>query len=512
MKLFISYAHTDEPYRIELEKHLSNLRDQKLITDWHDRKIVPGQNWAREIDSHLETASVMLLLVSSDFMHSRYCSEREMARALARHDEGDAVVIPVIIRPVDFQDAPFSHLQALPTDAKPVSRWDDHDEAWVDVVRGIRKVIVRMRERRAAPGPSPVPKPPRRKSPPQPTDPKILGWLGDEGQQLRKAFIQVFGENHRAFGSRARRIGGLSDGNEGVQWNAGYNPDTGEAWVGVNLEGMQYRGWPVARLIQRELQTPTLPALVRQLHTGDSVVVRWRRDYWQAASRPPIEEKDIAPTPIPAGQLTEDLWRKALEEAARCLDATKPGGGRATREVTLSVSKERVTGPVSPHLTILVPSPAPYEWELYFSRTKAQLQPFYDWAVQQAAPERKLPDAVCDDFASFMHSVVLPRRTANPDHIRLDGATTGGSFEVTGQFWYNGRRWIVHADTHYEPLLIACAAAEEGIDPFVEEDTARGRSLALIPGLRAKQRSRHKHLYIYSWSGDSPSGQDDGRG
>lgn len=212
----------------------------------------------------------------------------------------------------------------------------------------------------------------------------VLDWLGDEGERLRKAFIAVFGEAHRAFGSRSRRIGGLSDGNEGVQWNAGYNPDTLEAWVGVNLEGMQYRGWPIARLIQRELLTPTLPNVIRQHPKPDSVVVHWKRDYWQAASRPPIEEKNIAPTPIAASQLTEDLWRTALEEAAKCLDGTRTGGGRATREVTLSASKQRVTGPVSPHLTILVPSPAPYDWELWFSRAKAQLQPFYDWAVQRA--------------------------------------------------------------------------------------------------------------------------------
>jgi hypothetical protein len=384
MEIFISYAHRDEPYRVELEKHLSNLRDQNLITDWHDRKIVPGQDWAREIDSHLEAAAVILLLVSSDFMHSRYCSEKEMTRALARHEEGGAVIIPVLIRPVDFDGARFSHLHALPTDKKAVSSWSNHDEAWVDVVRGIRRAIETIRLRGTAPPPSPVVQPQRRNRPSQTTERPVLDWLGDEGVELRKAFIAVFGEAHRPFGSRARRIGGFSDGNEGVQWNAGYNPDTGEAWVGVNLEGMEYRGWPVARLIQRELQTPMLPNLIRQVQSADSVVVRWRRDYWQAASRPSIDERDIVPTPIPASQLTEDLWRMALQEAAGCLDAARSGGGRAIQEVTLSVSKQRVTGPVSPHLTILVPSPVPYEWELYFSRAKEQLQPFYDWAVERA--------------------------------------------------------------------------------------------------------------------------------
>jgi hypothetical protein len=111
---------------------------------------------------------------------------------------------------------------------------------------------------------------------------------------------------------------------------------------------------------------------------------------------------------------------------------------------------------------------------------------------------------VHDDFLSFMRAEVLLRQAANPDHIRLDGATTGGSRDVVGRFRHNGLSWVVHADTHYEPLLLALAAAKAGSDPFVEEDTARGRCLSLAPELRARQRSPHKYLYIYSWS---PAGE-----
>jgi hypothetical protein len=105
-----------------------------------------------------------------------------------------------------------------------------------------------------------------------------------------------------------------------------------------------------------------------------------------------------------------------------------------------------------------------------------------------------------DDFLSFMRAEVLPRQATNPDHIRLDGATTGGSRDAAGRFRHHGVAWVVHEDTHYEPLMIAYAAAQAGVDPFVEENTARGRRLALTPELRARQRSPHKYLYIYSWS------------
>jgi hypothetical protein len=87
---------------------------------------------------------------------------------------------------------------------------------------------------------------------------------------------------------------------------------------------------------------------------------------------------------------------------------------------------------------------------------------------------------VHDDFLSFMRAVVLPLQDVHPDHVRLDGETTGGSRVVAGRFLHNGQVWVVHADTHFEPLAIAYAAAVAGRDPFVEEDTPRGRCLARI--------------------------------
>jgi hypothetical protein len=64
-----------------------------------------------------------------------------MERAIQRHNEGTARVIPIILRPVDWKDTPFSKLQVLPKDAKPVTKWSDRDMAFVDVVSGIRKAV-----------------------------------------------------------------------------------------------------------------------------------------------------------------------------------------------------------------------------------------------------------------------------------------------------------------------------------------------------------------------------------
>ena len=139
VSMFLSYAHEDEKLLRELEAHLSPLKRLGLVSTWYDRQILPGNNWAEEIDEHLEQASIILLLISASFMASDYCYEKEMKLALERHSAGKARVLPILLRPVDFKDAPFATLQALPTDAKPITEWSNQDSAFVDVVAGIRR-------------------------------------------------------------------------------------------------------------------------------------------------------------------------------------------------------------------------------------------------------------------------------------------------------------------------------------------------------------------------------------
>ncbi len=141
IKIFYSYAHEDEALRKELEKQLSILRRQGKIIGWHNRNIRAGKNWRLQIDANLNAAHIILLLVSPDFVDSDYCYSVEMKRALERHSANEALVIPVILRPVLWEDAPFGDLQALPTDGKPVTLWLDRDEAFWDVAKGIRNAV-----------------------------------------------------------------------------------------------------------------------------------------------------------------------------------------------------------------------------------------------------------------------------------------------------------------------------------------------------------------------------------
>jgi hypothetical protein len=139
--VFYSYSHKDEGLRRQLEAHLSALRRQGEISEWHDRQIVAGSDWARDIDAHLDSADVVLLLLSADFIASDYCWGIEMRRALERHESGEAVVIPVILRPVDWRIEPLSRLQAVPRDGRAVTQYRNRDEAWTEVVTAIRRAI-----------------------------------------------------------------------------------------------------------------------------------------------------------------------------------------------------------------------------------------------------------------------------------------------------------------------------------------------------------------------------------
>ncbi len=149
IEVFYSYAHEDEALRKELEKHLSVLQHQGHIAGWHDRLISAGTAWAEEIDSHLNTAGIILLLISASFLASKYCYSIEMKRALERDNTREARVIPVILRPVDWQAEPALHkLQALPTNGKAVTTWPmppTYDEAFADIAKGIRKVVEELR-------------------------------------------------------------------------------------------------------------------------------------------------------------------------------------------------------------------------------------------------------------------------------------------------------------------------------------------------------------------------------
>lgn len=141
--IFVSYSHKDEQFREELEVHLAMLKREGAIDVWHDRRIVAGSEINSTIDVELEHSYIVLLLISPDFLASSYCFDVEVQRAMQLRSQGNCEVMPTILRPCDWQsaNAPFSKLLAVPRDGIPVSKWPDKDDAYLDIVKQLRKAL-----------------------------------------------------------------------------------------------------------------------------------------------------------------------------------------------------------------------------------------------------------------------------------------------------------------------------------------------------------------------------------
>ena len=146
IKVFLSYAHEDRELCEQLEKHLSLLKRLGTISTWYDRAISAGSEWKHEIEKHLNTARIILLLVSPDFIASDYCYSVEMARAMERHARGEARVIPILLRPALWKDIPLQRLKSLPANGIPITEWNHQDKVFTQIVEGIKDVVQELQE------------------------------------------------------------------------------------------------------------------------------------------------------------------------------------------------------------------------------------------------------------------------------------------------------------------------------------------------------------------------------
>lgn len=147
IEVFISYSKQDKELRDKLLAHLRPLETRGIIT-WHDRQIPPGTQWDEEIKAHLNTADIILLLISADFLNTDYCTRVEIPEALRRHVRGEATVMPIILRQCGWQYTPLAAIQAYPEKAKPITSWTDIDEAYTNVVDGVHLAAAEIRTRR----------------------------------------------------------------------------------------------------------------------------------------------------------------------------------------------------------------------------------------------------------------------------------------------------------------------------------------------------------------------------
>lgn len=140
-EIFLLYSHEDEDLKEQFLKHMAILRRSQQALIWHDRDIGGGEEIQKQVDKRLASANIILMLISASFIASDYCYSEMMQMAMQRHERNEVRVIPIIIKPVDWDGTPFDKLQVLPRNKTPVNQWTNRDEAWLEVVLGIKNVL-----------------------------------------------------------------------------------------------------------------------------------------------------------------------------------------------------------------------------------------------------------------------------------------------------------------------------------------------------------------------------------
>lgn len=150
LNIFISYSHVDEDIKNKLIRHLEPLKKLKLVNIWYDGKISPGEDLDKKIKTEISKSHVILLIISVDFINSKYCYDVELEEAIDRHEKGESRVIPIIARNCYWKHTPFSTLLALPKDGRPIVSWPPHDidSVYTEIVTSLKDVIVEILENR----------------------------------------------------------------------------------------------------------------------------------------------------------------------------------------------------------------------------------------------------------------------------------------------------------------------------------------------------------------------------
>ena len=140
-RVFYSYSHEDRELRKDLSRCLAPLVQRNKIVEWYDRDIEPGADWAHEISERMDSADLILLLLSQSYLASEYCFGIEADKALARLKRGEAKVVPILLKPCLWDESRFSDLQFLPRDTKPITSCAAPDDAFLEVAREIRDLV-----------------------------------------------------------------------------------------------------------------------------------------------------------------------------------------------------------------------------------------------------------------------------------------------------------------------------------------------------------------------------------
>ncbi len=143
-KVFISYSHKDAKYLNQLVEHLAYYERNNLIEVWSDKKITAGAQWRDEIKRAIESTKVAVLLISPSFLASKFIAENELPPLLHAAEKEGAIILPVIVRPSNFEDTELASFQAVNSPSMPVAKMRGYqrDAFWAKVVRDISKAVI----------------------------------------------------------------------------------------------------------------------------------------------------------------------------------------------------------------------------------------------------------------------------------------------------------------------------------------------------------------------------------
>jgi len=146
LKIFLSYSHKDKEHKDVFLSHFSSIARTENVSIWTDVEIGAGTQWDAVISQQLCSADIVILLVSANFIASEYIYNRELAKALEMQELSKVWIIPVMLSNCSITDMKIAAIQTLPTDPRFVEAWANKNDAWVNVVEGIRKSIKKIIE------------------------------------------------------------------------------------------------------------------------------------------------------------------------------------------------------------------------------------------------------------------------------------------------------------------------------------------------------------------------------
>jgi|GEM_PF-3470096 len=141
-KLFISYAHEDNPWRVKVVSNLGVLSRKSLIDIWDDQKLDAGENWRAKINDAMGRARIALLLISTPFLNSDFIQKKEIPKLFRRHESDGMTIYPLLIKYCLWEEVRWlKRMQIRPDGAKPVSDHGKIDKVLTEVAREIARIV-----------------------------------------------------------------------------------------------------------------------------------------------------------------------------------------------------------------------------------------------------------------------------------------------------------------------------------------------------------------------------------